>query len=244
MCLAATVGRVPCHRTDIIAAGILEALAEDAATCSILPLGFGGKAVVFTRHCIQAVKKFHAIHPRNPLDGQLQVSCKVAGITTHNGLPQRLSHLGLADVVVGEREIVGRGFVAIGITALLGCSTQFGDTALNINHIEVHTIHMARSFGNRLVNDDGDIRLVTGQVILDNDTGRTHLEALEHQLLAAGVASHDLGIAIIDRIAAIAVQDGDIALLAHLEIDNLVGEHEPARVGGIHGQAETCCIAS
>ena len=116
----AAVVPIPRHIINVVAAGVLVALAAVAAAGGILPLGLGGQTEVLPCHLVQLADERLAVVPAHILHRALQVAGEMAGVAAHHGLPQLLGDLGLPDAVARQRHLVGRFLIVEGIAALLG----------------------------------------------------------------------------------------------------------------------------
>ena len=131
---------IPSHIVNKTTAGIFVGHTLVATTGGKLPLGFGGQTEILAGQFVQLFDKQLAILPRNHLHRALRVIIEVAGVTTHDSLPQFLGYLGLTDAETRQRHIMDWSLPTHGIHALLNGRSHHERARLNGQHCERHSV--------------------------------------------------------------------------------------------------------
>ena len=219
---SAAVARVPGYRAGGVTAGILVALGAARSTCRIFPLGLGGQAERHVKDVAQTRNELLSLLPRDIVHRQLQIATIHTVIVAHDRLPQFLCHLVFADAVGGQHRAVYWRFVGIGRGALLLGSALLKGAAVDVLNPE---LDIAVNIGNlALGDDDRNDGPHTRGVVLDVYRRLTLGQCRQRQRRAREAIADDAATARCHIVAA-AVHNAYSGLLAHLHLDDTVGDH-------------------
>ena len=230
---------IPCHTIDDIAASVLVAMVISTTTGGKLPLGLGGQAELFARQLIQPADELLAVVPGDTFNRQLYTTRLIARIGAHNGLPELLGHLGLADLVSREGYLVLRHLVIGGVGVAVACA-HHERASINGDHLESDTIDFklflaGRRFG--LGDDNGQRPYRARGQIGHGEYRGAHLQACHSELVAVERPG-DVSRAARDGVAATTINQVDGVLTAHIDADNALREAKTVVRPEVHRQSQ------
>lgn len=134
----------PCDAADGAAAGVFHPFALLAAASGKLPLCLAGEheglvAVelsVLVHEVVEAFEEELAVEPADVFHGAFDVADKETRVFAHDGFPELLCHLGLANVEVFDGDALDGVFVALGFRQLFVGGAHAEGAALHLDHLE------------------------------------------------------------------------------------------------------------